>query len=154
MVKPKEPKAKNKYKTKKEKEIVMEGLVIVAQTMVGEELRDEEAQSLWDYVEEVAKPTPQKSKKKKHERMRQTWAKQSPMKGLFPLLNRGREKTRWARAHLRKFPQLPRNIKGMNRLWSWLGTLTSTLFMSRVGMCIPWFSLSMDQKEEKGASRP
>jgi hypothetical protein len=46
MVKPKEPKAKNKYKTKKEKEIVMEGLVIVAQTMVGEELRDEEAQSL------------------------------------------------------------------------------------------------------------
>jgi hypothetical protein len=26
--------------------------------------------------------------------------------------------------------------------------------MSRVGMCIPWFSLSMDQKEEKGASRP
>jgi hypothetical protein len=43
----------------------MEELVIVAQTMVGEELRDEEAQSLWDYVEEVAKPTPQKSNLKK-----------------------------------------------------------------------------------------
>jgi hypothetical protein len=46
MVKPKEPKAKKKYKTKKEKDVIMEELVIVAQTMVGEELRDEEAQSL------------------------------------------------------------------------------------------------------------
>jgi hypothetical protein len=37
-----EPKAKKKYKTKKEKEkdITMEELVIVAQTMVGGEFRD------------------------------------------------------------------------------------------------------------------
>jgi hypothetical protein len=42
-----EPKAKKKYKTKKEKEkdITMEHLVIVAQTMVGGEFHDEEAHS-------------------------------------------------------------------------------------------------------------
>ncbi len=44
-----EPKAK-KYKTKKEKEKddAMKELMIVVQTMVGEELLDEEAQSLKD----------------------------------------------------------------------------------------------------------
>jgi hypothetical protein len=50
-----EPKVKKKYKTKKEKEkdIIVEELVIVAQTMVGGEFRDEEAQSLKDLVEEA-----------------------------------------------------------------------------------------------------
>jgi hypothetical protein len=55
-----EPKAKKKYKTKKEKENddVVKKLMIVVQTMVGEELLDEEAQSLRDLEEEVAKPLP------------------------------------------------------------------------------------------------
>jgi len=50
-----EPKAKKKYKTKKEKEkdVAMEELVMATLTMVGEELCDEEAQSLRDLVEEV-----------------------------------------------------------------------------------------------------
>lgn len=104
--------AKKKYKTKKEKEkdTTMEELMIVAQTMLGEKLHDEKAQSLWDYVEEVANLLHKNLKIKRHERMKQAWTKQSPMKGLLPLLN----------------------IKGMkkflNRLWSWLSTLTSTFF--------------------------
>ncbi len=62
-----EPKATNKYQTKKEKEkdTVVEELMIVAQTMVGEELHDEEAQTLKEYMEEAAKPAPQITKKKK-----------------------------------------------------------------------------------------
>ncbi|CAM6029423.1 unnamed protein product [Sphagnum balticum] len=43
----------------------MEELVIVVQTMVGEDLREKEAQSLKEYVEEVVKLVPQKPKKKK-----------------------------------------------------------------------------------------
>jgi len=48
VMKPKEPKAKKKYKTKKEKEkdTTMEELMIAAQTMLGEKLHDEKAQSL------------------------------------------------------------------------------------------------------------
>lgn len=57
-----------KYKTKKEKdkekEFVMEELVIVAQTLVGGELHDEKAQSLKDSVEEAIKHAPWKFKKK------------------------------------------------------------------------------------------
>ncbi len=50
-----EPKAKKKYKTKKEKEkdIVVEEKVIVAQTMVGGEFHDEKAHNLKDLVEEA-----------------------------------------------------------------------------------------------------
>jgi hypothetical protein len=40
------PKAKKKYKTKKEKDVALEELVIADQTMVGGELCDEEAQNL------------------------------------------------------------------------------------------------------------
>jgi hypothetical protein len=49
------PKPKRKYKTKKEKEkdVIAEELAMVAQTTVGEELCDEEVQSLRDLVEEV-----------------------------------------------------------------------------------------------------
>lgn len=45
-----EPKAKKKYKIRKEKkkDDAMKELTIVVQTMVGEELLDEEAQSLKD----------------------------------------------------------------------------------------------------------
>jgi hypothetical protein len=43
----------------------MEELVIVAQTMVGEDFREKEAQSLKEYVEEVVKFAPQKPKKNK-----------------------------------------------------------------------------------------
>jgi glycerophosphoryl diester phosphodiesterase len=43
----------------------MEELVIVTQTMVGEDLCEKEAQSLKEYVEEVVKFAPQKPKKKK-----------------------------------------------------------------------------------------
>jgi hypothetical protein len=52
-----EPKAKKKYETKKEKEkdIIMEELMVVVQTMVGDKLHDEAVQSLKDLVEEVAK---------------------------------------------------------------------------------------------------
>ncbi len=55
------PKAKNKYKIKKEKDIVMKELVIAAQMMVGGKLCDEEAQSLQDLVEEAIEHVPQKS---------------------------------------------------------------------------------------------
>jgi len=62
-----EPKAKKKYKTRKEKEkdTSMEKLVMVAHTMVGEKLHDEKAQNSNDLVEEVAQPIPRKSKKKR-----------------------------------------------------------------------------------------
>jgi hypothetical protein len=43
----------------------MEELVIVVQTMVGEDFCEKEAQSLKEYVEEVVKLVPQKPKKKK-----------------------------------------------------------------------------------------
>lgn len=60
-----EPKAKKKYKTRKEKDTTMEKLVMVSHTMVGEKLHDEKAQNLNDLVEEVAQPIPWKSQKKK-----------------------------------------------------------------------------------------
>jgi type I site-specific restriction-modification system R (restriction) subunit len=62
-----EPKAKKKYKTKKEKEkdITMEKLVVMVQTMVNDEFHDEEAQSLKDLVEKTMKAPPQKTKNKK-----------------------------------------------------------------------------------------
>ncbi len=62
-----EPKAKKKHKTKKEKEkdTIVGKLMIVAQTMVGDKLHDEKAQSLRDLVEEVAKLLLGKTKKKK-----------------------------------------------------------------------------------------
>ncbi len=55
-----EPKVKKKYKTKKEKEkdIIMEELMVVVETMVGDELHDEKVQSLKDLVEEVTKLIP------------------------------------------------------------------------------------------------
>jgi hypothetical protein len=55
-----ELKAKNKYKTKKEKEkdTTVQELMVIVQTMVSGELRDEEAQSLRDLVEEAAKAPP------------------------------------------------------------------------------------------------
>jgi hypothetical protein len=53
-----EPKAKKKYKTRKEKDTTMEKLVMVSHTMVGEKLHDEKAQNLNDLVEEVAQPIP------------------------------------------------------------------------------------------------
>lgn len=88
-----EPKAKKKYKTKKEKDkdVVVQELIIVAQTMVGEELHDEEAQSLKDNVEETIKPPPQKTKKKRQGKMRWALAKPRPMKRLFPLSNKESE---------------------------------------------------------------
>lgn len=60
-----EPKAKNKYKTKKknEKNVIMEKLVIITQTMAGGKHHDEKAWSLKDLVEEVAYLAPKKSKK-------------------------------------------------------------------------------------------
>jgi hypothetical protein len=53
-------KVNNKYKTKKEthKDDVVKELMIVVQTMVGEELLDEKAQSLRDLEEEATKPPP------------------------------------------------------------------------------------------------
>jgi hypothetical protein len=70
----------------------MEELVIVVQTMVREDIREEEAQSLREYVEEVIKFVPQKLKKKK-----KTWQdevglnRQRTMKGFLPLLNKRKE---------------------------------------------------------------
>ncbi len=56
------PKAKKKYKTKKEKkDIMVEELMITNQTMVGKEFFDEKAQSLKDLVEEWIKPLPWKT---------------------------------------------------------------------------------------------
>jgi hypothetical protein len=61
-----EPKAKNEYKTKNEKEksAIVEEFIALRQTMVGEELRDENAQSIKKMVEETTKAPPCKSKKK------------------------------------------------------------------------------------------
>jgi hypothetical protein len=61
-----EPKAKKEYETKKEKEkyAVVEELIALRQTMVSEELHDEEAQSIQNMVREDAKAPPRKSKKK------------------------------------------------------------------------------------------
>jgi hypothetical protein len=60
-----EPKGKKKYKTEKEKEkdVVVEDLITLGQTMIGEQLHDEEAQSIRDLVEEAVKALPQKIKK-------------------------------------------------------------------------------------------
>ncbi len=60
-----EPKAKKKYNTKKEneKDAVMEKLIVLGQTMVGEELHDEEAQSIRDMVEEATRPLHAKVRK-------------------------------------------------------------------------------------------
>jgi hypothetical protein len=65
-----EPKAKKKYKTKKEKEkdTYVEELMITTQTMVMRSFFDEKAQSLKDLVEEMAKLPPQNTKKKNKER--------------------------------------------------------------------------------------
>ncbi len=53
-----EPKAKKKYKTKKEKDVDVEEFVITTQTMVDMDFHDEKAQSLRDLVEEVVEPAP------------------------------------------------------------------------------------------------
>jgi hypothetical protein len=45
----------------------MEELVIVVQTLVGEDLCEKKAQSLREYVEEIINLAPQKPKKKKNE---------------------------------------------------------------------------------------
>jgi hypothetical protein len=87
------PKPKRKYKTKKEKgkDVLTEELAMVTQTTVGEELCDEEVQSLRDLVEEVDTTCSMKSKKKKTWQMKRAQSKQRPMKGLLPLLSKGRE---------------------------------------------------------------
>ncbi len=66
-----EPKAKNKYNTKKEKDndASVEKLISLGQTMVGDELHDEEAQSIKNMVEEATKAPPHKSKKKHYTKM-------------------------------------------------------------------------------------
>lgn len=54
-----EPKVKKKYKTKdKEKDVIVENLIALGQTMIGEQLHDEEVQSIQNMVEEVAKASP------------------------------------------------------------------------------------------------
>jgi len=47
-----EPKVKKKYKTKdKEKDVIVENLIALGQTMIGEQLHDEEVQSIQNMVE-------------------------------------------------------------------------------------------------------
>jgi hypothetical protein len=60
-----EPKAKKRYKTKKEKKknTTIEELIALRQTMVGEHLCDEKVQNIKEMVEEVAKAPPCNSKK-------------------------------------------------------------------------------------------
>jgi hypothetical protein len=52
-----EPNTKKKYKTKKEKkkDAIVKELMVIVQTMVGDEHHDEKTQSLKDLVEEVMK---------------------------------------------------------------------------------------------------
>ncbi len=60
-----EPKVKKKYKTKeKEEDVIVENLIALGQTMIGEQVHDEEVQSIQNMVEEVAKASPWKTKKK------------------------------------------------------------------------------------------
>lgn len=67
-----EPKTQKKYKTKeKEKDVIVEILITLGQTMIGEQLYDEKVQNIKNMVEEVAKATPRKTKKKQRKgRMR------------------------------------------------------------------------------------
>ncbi len=60
-----EPKAKKRYKTKKEKEknTTIEEFIALRQTMVGEHLCDEKVQNIKKMVEEVIKAPPCKSKR-------------------------------------------------------------------------------------------
>lgn len=63
-----EPKAKGKYKIKKEKEkdTTFKELATIGKVMIEDELHEEEAQSLRELVEEeVTMATPRKTKKKK-----------------------------------------------------------------------------------------
>jgi hypothetical protein len=108
-----EPKAKKEYKTKKEKEkyAVVEELIALRQTMVGEELRDVEAQSIKNMVEEDARPLhakirrkqrgktpPRKSKKKTKGKDKASPSKVKAHEGLLHPSPKGREKLRlmWA----------------------------------------------------------
>jgi hypothetical protein len=52
-----EPKAKKKYKTKKKKkkDAIVEELMVIIWTMVGDELHDEKARSIKELVEEISK---------------------------------------------------------------------------------------------------
>ncbi len=60
-----EPKAKKRYKTKKEKEknTTIKELIALKQTMVGEHLCDEKVQNIKKMVEEVTEALPCKSKR-------------------------------------------------------------------------------------------
>jgi hypothetical protein len=72
-----EPKAKQRIRSRKEKEknVDLEELMTLGQTMVNNELQDEEVQILKNLVDEVAKVPPRKNKKKK---TRMNWASAKP----------------------------------------------------------------------------
>jgi len=64
-----QPKAKRKYKIKKEKEkkIVLENLTTIGRDMVDEDLSESKEQSIKDFVEEKVEMTPHKTKRKERE---------------------------------------------------------------------------------------
>jgi hypothetical protein len=90
-----EPKAKRKYKTKKEKknDTFFIELTTIGKVMIEDELHEEEAQSLRELVEEeVAMAIPYKTKKKKMKGKGEAkLSKCLPKKGLFPSSPKVRE---------------------------------------------------------------
>lgn len=90
--------AKKEYKTKNEKEkyAIVEELIALRETMVIEELHDEEAPGIKNMVEEAAKTPPRKSKKKTKGKGKANQAKLKPMKGLFCPSPKGGGKPRQA----------------------------------------------------------
>ncbi len=109
-----EPKAKKKYKTKKEKEkdITMEKLVVMVQTMVNDEFHDEEAQSLKDLVEKTMKAPPQKTKNKKigKDEVGMNKAKAHEITPSLVMWKRGEDKVSMGLP--RETPTIPKKNKG------------------------------------------
>ncbi len=95
-----EPKAKKEYKTKKDKEkyAVVEELIALRQTMVGEELRDEEAQSIKTWWRKTRRPLHAKLRRKQRRKTKQTQVELRPKKGLLHPSPKRMEKLRlmWA----------------------------------------------------------
>jgi hypothetical protein len=99
--------------------------------MVGEELLDEEAQSLRDLVEEASNPPPQKTNKKKTRKDEAASSKAKSHERTPSLVNQRKGEGEVSMGSLTKIPMAPRKHKGrkkfLNQLWSRLSTSTFTL---------------------------
>ncbi len=81
--------------------------------MVGNELHDEEVQSLRDLVEEAAKAPPQKTKKKKTRKDEASLNKAHERILSFVTRRRGEDEVKVG--YVQKLPQFPKRIKGKKK---------------------------------------